>query len=157
MIAKWCRTASYAPHNRPGVTLVEVMFVTMIIGVLVMVVAGPVGSARERAMVSAVKSDMRNVEDAIDRYILTTMELPASLDDLDEEYEPASEVLYCRFTPTPAADLKSSTIELAGMHRSSVTVVSTIYPSEGGRFTETPLKKVACPSPKKKLVKVKKK
>jgi type II secretory pathway pseudopilin PulG len=156
MVVSWCGTASYAPRNRPGATLIEVMFITMVVGILVVIIAGPVGAARERAMVAATKNDIRNLEGAIERYIVNELAMPASLDDLDE-YEQTPEVMYCRFIPTLGADLRSSTVELAAMHRGAATVVSTIYPVAGGRFTETSLKKATCPNPKKKLVKVAKK
>jgi Tfp pilus assembly protein PilE len=126
------------------------MFVTLVIGILVLIVSGPVGAARERAMVAATKTDMKNLQGAIERYVAREMKWPTSLDDLDDEYEQTADVLYCTFTVTPGADLPSGTVSMSAMHRGSLTVVSTVFPTAQGQLTETALKNTACSSPIRK-------
>jgi prepilin-type N-terminal cleavage/methylation domain-containing protein len=120
-------------ESRPGLTLIELMFVTVILGIIVMIGIGPFAKARERAMVGAVKGDMRNVEGEIDRYVTVNGYWPQSANDL-EEYESGPDILYCSFALNVAARAADNTISLSAIHRGSTTIVSATTP--GGTMTE---------------------
>jgi Tfp pilus assembly protein PilE len=140
-----------ALESRPGLTIVEIMFVTMIIGIIVMIAVGPLAKARERAMVGAVKGDMHNMESEIERYVTVNGYWPTVVDDLDE-YDSGPDILYCSFALNPGATAVANTISMSAIHRGATTIVSVTTP--GGIMTEATAKTTSgCTAKKTKAVK----
>lgn len=55
-------------RNREGFTLIELLIVVVIIGILAAIALPKFGQTRERAYVSAMQSDLRNLQSAQEMY-----------------------------------------------------------------------------------------
>ncbi len=55
-------------RNREGFTLIELLIVVVIIGILAAIAMPKFGETRERAFVSAMQSDLRNLQTAQEMY-----------------------------------------------------------------------------------------
>jgi type IV pilus assembly protein PilA len=53
-------------RNRKGFTLIELLIVVVIIGILAAIALPKFGQARERAYISAMSSDLRNLQTAME-------------------------------------------------------------------------------------------
>ncbi|MBI4513531.1 MAG: prepilin-type N-terminal cleavage/methylation domain-containing protein [Gemmatimonadetes bacterium] len=121
--------------DRSGFTLIELMIVTLIIGILALVAAQGLGRARERSMVSTTKAELRNAMTAIEDYVTEKMQWPKSVADLEAgAYQKSPNVDYCEFRYV--ADRDEPYVKLKAMHRGSKTLVETRYPIWGGRMDE---------------------
>lgn len=68
MIAR-CRTArSPAMRKQQGFTLIELLIVVVIIGILAAIAIPKFGNTKEKALVAAMKSDLRNVAGTQEAY-----------------------------------------------------------------------------------------
>ena len=122
-------------QNRGGFTLLELMIVTVIIGVLASVAVASYSGLRERAKIAATRVEVRNLLNAAETYRSITGLLPETLDILvNGGYHASSENIdYCEFTrnPGPPEDLR---IEAA--HKGSNVHLVAHYPSAGVTMTE---------------------
>lgn len=123
-------------RNREGFTLLELMLVTVIIGVLATVMMGAYSGIKERAKTAVTRSELRNVVTAAEAYRSVTGLLPASLDDLVEGgfHRQSPNIDYCEFERQagPPADLR-----VVAAHRGSTTHLVAQYPSWGVVVRET--------------------
>lgn len=123
-------------RNREGFTLLELMIITMIIGVLATVMMGTYSGMRERAMTTVTRAELRNLMTAAESYRAVTGMLPASLDELVDGgfHRHSQNINYCVFDrlPGPPADLR---VEAA--HRGSNVHLVAQYPSWGTMTEET--------------------
>ncbi|HSH45429.1 MAG TPA: type II secretion system protein, partial [Longimicrobiales bacterium] len=55
-------------NDRQGFTLIELLIVVVIIGILAAIALPKFGETRERAYVSAMKSDLRNIQTSAEMY-----------------------------------------------------------------------------------------
>ncbi len=55
-------------RNRDGFTLIELLIVVVIIGILAAIALPKFGQTRERAYVSAMQSDLRNLQSSEEMY-----------------------------------------------------------------------------------------
>ena len=122
-------------RNREGFTLLELMVVTIIIGVLASLALAAFGGVREKAMVGAARAEVRNLLTAAEAYRSVNGLLPASLDDLLASglHVSSENIDYCDFTRVdgPPADLR---VEAA--HRGSTIHLVAQYPSWGVEMKE---------------------
>jgi prepilin-type N-terminal cleavage/methylation domain-containing protein len=130
-------------QGRGGFTLLELLFVTVILAVLALIAAAYFGTARERAMVAPAKAEVRTAIGAIGLHQAAHESWPTNLAEL-EEYQPSPEVVYCRFEYVPSSEPSQDYVLLAAHHRSSTTLVTTHYPVWGGEMTESPLADTVC-------------
>jgi prepilin-type N-terminal cleavage/methylation domain-containing protein len=123
---------------RGGFTLLELLLVTVILSLLAVIVAGPVGRARERAMHAAAKSDLAQAIRAVEFYRgLNQGRLPATVADLAAvDYTPAPQIQVCRFVRTDAAVPAERYVTIDMRHRGSPRGVTTVYPSWQGRIDD---------------------
>jgi prepilin-type N-terminal cleavage/methylation domain-containing protein len=123
---------------RQGVTLVELLITTVIIGILAMAVALPLNKARQSAMMATVQVELRGVMDAIEAYRSDQMVLPGSVDDLVAwGYGVANNIAYCRFEITPVGTGGDAHVLLEAQHIATRTRLRTRYPGHAG-FEEIP-------------------
>lgn len=131
-------TERCGPPGRQGFTLVELMIVTVIIGLLAMIVSTPLNRARQNAMVTTAKVELRHVMTAIELYTATTGVLPGSIEILIEVgHSPANDIAYCRFQVADGGAPADSHVMLEAQHIATKTRVRTRYPGHSG-FEEVP-------------------
>lgn len=122
-------------RNRGGFTLLELMIVTVIIGVLASVAVASYAGLRERSKIAATRAELRNLLNAAETYRSITGLLPETLDILvNGGYHASSgNIDYCEFSrdPGPPEDLR---IEAA--HKGSNVHLVAQYPSAGVNMTE---------------------
>lgn len=112
--------------GRPGLTLVELLVVTTIIGVMALVAVTASGRFRELAATQATKLELRDLASAIERYRFIEGTLPAGLEDLTATgyYEKSPEVDYCEFRLYP----EDGYVYARAAYTSSKTHVELRYP-----------------------------
>lgn len=122
-------------RNREGFTLLELMLVTIIIGVLASLAMAGFSGVKERTKTAAVRSDVRNVLTAAEAYRSVHGLLPSSLDELVTAglHRPSENVGYCVFQRAagPPEELR---IEAA--HTGSTLHLVANYPSAGVTLQE---------------------
>jgi prepilin-type N-terminal cleavage/methylation domain-containing protein len=123
--------------SREGFTLIELMIVTVIIGVLAIIASQPLGRARDRAMVGAAKHEVRAVANAIGVYEAMRSTWPTDLDQLEDvKYRRNGDIVFCRFELVPASAISPAHVKLEASHRRSKTHVVLDYPAWGERMDE---------------------
>ena len=116
-----------------GFTLLELLVVTVVLGILALLAAIPLGKAREAAMVSAAKAELRQLVYAIELYQTERYVLPPTLAAL-RSFSRSGDIRICTFAVAEGAG--GPTIELEAQHRGSKTRVSSVYPDEAVSFQE---------------------
>lgn len=129
------RAPANPARGREGFTLLELLIVTVILGILAMLASIPVAKAREKAMVTAAKTELRQLSYAIELYWTERWVMPPSLGDLSG-FSRSPDIRVCDFTPGEEAG--EPFVRLEAQHRASSTRVSTRYPVDGGRMVESP-------------------
>jgi prepilin-type N-terminal cleavage/methylation domain-containing protein len=121
-----------------GFTLVELLLVTVIVGLLASISAPFVQAARDKTFVTAAMADLRNLEGAIEAYVTMESRRPTSLADLTDNdyYTNTNDVSVCLFIPIPEFSWRPASFLLVLAHAGSGTAVYTVYPIYGGRIEE---------------------
>ncbi|HUG39583.1 MAG TPA: type II secretion system protein [Longimicrobiales bacterium] len=123
-------------RKREGFTLLELMLVTVIIGVLATVMVAAYTGLKERGKLAVTRSELRNVMTAAEAYRSVTGTLPVSLDELVDGgfHRQSPNIHYCVFErqPGPPADLR---VEAA--HSGSTLHLVAQYPSWGVTTQQT--------------------
>ncbi len=70
--------------KRTGFTLIEIMIVTVIIGILALIAVLLVGNAKERAIVSSMMAELRNLQLSQEAFFTKNFEFATSLAALTE-------------------------------------------------------------------------
>ena len=70
--------------KRTGFTLIEIMIVTVIIGILALIAIPRVGSVKERAIVASMMAELRNLQLAQEAFYAKDLEFAASIAELTE-------------------------------------------------------------------------
>jgi type II secretory pathway pseudopilin PulG len=114
------------------------LLVTIIIGLLASISAPFVQAARDKAFVTAVRADLRNIQNAIETYMALESKWPTSITDLtDNDYFTSTEdVSVCYFIPIPAFTWRPASVLLLLAHEGSSTMVYTLYPIYNGQVIE---------------------
>ncbi len=70
--------------KRSGFTLIEIMIVTVIIGILALITVPLVGRAKERAIVSSMMAELRNLQLSQEAFFTKSLEYATSIAALTE-------------------------------------------------------------------------
>lgn len=125
---------------RPGFTLVELMIVTAILSILAMIAVPQITKARQRAMMTAARMDMREALRAIEMYrILNHGALPQNLQQMESvEYHESDQNVVCRFeVVTGGGEPERVAIDIR--HSRANRGVRSEYPTWEGRIDEVDL------------------
>ncbi len=111
-------------HN--GFTLIEVLIVTVIIGILAAIAIPKFAGTKEKAYDRAVVSDIRRAQLAAEAYYADNMTYPASARDAD--FTPSSGVTFTRWELEPKDGVSS--IHLHADHANSTHYYHSVYPAD---------------------------
>ena len=70
--------------KRTGFTLIEIMIVTVIIGILALIAIPRIGSVKERAIVASMMAELRNLQLSQEAFYTRDLEFAASIAELTE-------------------------------------------------------------------------
>jgi prepilin-type N-terminal cleavage/methylation domain-containing protein len=141
--------------RRRGFTLLEMMIVTVILGILAMVASIPIRQVRERAFISSIKQEVKNAVRAAAMYHAVNEEFPEEIGDLSDYYVPGGGAQFCVWTVTDGASPALDVIQIEAVHRGAETGVTTSYPTNNGVLTEKKMPNCVPLSTKKKSAKKK--
>ncbi len=122
-----------------GFTLIELLLVTVIIGLLASIVSPTFQRARERAIVSQMQSDGRNLMSGLEVYLsLSLDQWPSDLEELSEggSYVKSEEVEYCMFFAVPPTPWRDGYIIAMIGHPGTTKKLLVVYPVWGNRMLE---------------------
>jgi len=110
---------------------VELLLVTVIIGLMATIVAPHFGRAGESAYLAQVQAEMRNLVVEVERYrALEDGELPRSIEDLKAggAFTPSQEVDYCLFEAIQGTDVRDARLIVIAGHPASTRKALLLYP-----------------------------
>ncbi len=113
-------------RHQNGFTLIEVLIVTVIIGVLAAIAVPKFASTKEKAYDRAVMSDIKRVQVAAEAYFADNMTYPGSASDAD--FTPSSGVTFTRWE----VEMKNgvSSVHLHADHVQSTQYYHSHYPAD---------------------------
>ncbi len=113
-------------RRQSGFTLIEVLIVTVIIGILAAIAIPKFASTKEKAYDRAVMSDIKRVQVAAEAYYADNMTYPASASDAD--FTPSSGVTFTEWQ----VEMKDgvSSIHLHAEHAQSTHYYHAHYPAD---------------------------
>jgi general secretion pathway protein G len=118
-------------RSRTGFTLIELLLVTIIIGLLASIVSPTFQRARERALVSAMKSDARNLITATEIHVtLNNGAWPSNIDDLKDDggYTQTEGLEICYYVAVPSTPWRDGHFYALIGHPGTTMKVFVIYP-----------------------------
>ncbi len=113
-------------RHQSGVTLIELLIVTVILGILVAVAVPKFAATREKAYDRAVMSDIKRAQLAAEEYYADNLTYPASAGDAD--FTPSSGVTFTQWDVGMWDGL--STIHLHAEHVGSTHYYHSRYPAD---------------------------
>ena len=122
-----------------GFTLVELLLVTVVLGILASIVSPYFMRARDRAYATQIQADVRHLVEGVENYV--TMHegaFPTSLEELEggSTYVHTSEVQYCLFVAVPRTPGREPYLLAQAGHPATTTKVFILYPTWGGRMID---------------------
>jgi prepilin-type N-terminal cleavage/methylation domain-containing protein len=136
---------SRAGQARGGFTLLELMVVTVIIAVLTVIASVPIRKARERAFITAARSEINTALKFIIMYEVENGVFPANLTIVKNQgFEASGEINFCTYNHVAVPAPGVSYVQIVAMHRGSRTSVETRYPV-WPQTQETPVPSVCTP------------
>ena len=134
------------PPGIRGVTLIELMLATVIIGLLASLVAPYFGRQREETATATVATEVRALMTALENYRARHEAWPESIADLEAEslYTPPPGVEYCLFHRVPGHEFRMEYVYFIAAHPQSSLKVSSAYPLWGRRLLEIPTETPGC-------------
>ena len=113
-------------RHQNGFTLIEVLIVTVIIGVLAAIAVPKFASTKEKAYDRAVMSDIKRVQVAAEAYFADNMTYPASASDAD--FTPSAGVTFTRWRVETKNGVSS--VHLHADHVQSTHYYHAHYPAD---------------------------
>lgn len=137
-VGDYRRTWHHTPgfRCREGFTLLELMIVTVILGILALIAASALTGVRERAMIAAATTDMRNAAHAVELYITINGAWPENPDKLEEVgFRNSPDVRFCSYDLSTGSNGSATSVRMQMAHRGAETLlVTTEHPVWGGRI-----------------------
>ncbi len=118
--------STFEARHQNGFTLIEVLIVTVIIGVLSAIAIPKFAATKEKAYDATVVSDIRRAKLAAESYYADNLTYPASAADAD--FTPSSGVTFTRWNLEMKNGLSS--IHLHADHLNSPHYYHTVYPAD---------------------------
>ncbi len=118
--------STFQARRRNGFTLIEVLIVTVIIGILAAIAIPKFSATKEKAYDRAVMSDIRRVQLAAESYFADNLTYPASASDAG--FAPSSGVTFTRWNVEMKNGLSS--IHLHAEHVNSTHYYHSHYPAD---------------------------
>ena len=116
----------FEARHQNGFTLIEVLIVTVIIGIIVAIPIPKFATTKEKAYDRTVMSDMRRAQVAAEAYYADNGTYPASASDAN--FTPSSGVTFTRWTLETNAGVLS--VHLHAEHAQSSHYYHSIYPTD---------------------------
>lgn len=123
----------------PGFTLVELLLVTVVLGILASIVSPYFMRARDQAYAAQIQADVRHLVEGVEAYLsMHDGAFPTSLEELEggSTYVHTSEVQYCLFVSVPRSPGREPYILAQAGHPATTTKVFILYPIWRGRMIE---------------------
>ena len=118
--------STFEARHHNGFTMIEVLIVTVIIGILAAIAVPKFASTKEKAYDRAVMSDIRRAQVAAEAYYVDNMTYPASANDAD--FTPSSGVTFTQWQVETKDGVSS--IHLHAEHAQSSHYYHAHYPAE---------------------------
>ncbi len=119
---------TFEARHRNGFTLIEVLIVTVIIGILAAIAVPKFAATKEKAYDRTVISDIRRAQVAAEAYYVDNMTYPASASVVD--FTPSSGVTFTQWNVETKDGVSS--IHLHADHAQSTHYYHTHYPADAG-------------------------
>jgi prepilin-type N-terminal cleavage/methylation domain-containing protein len=127
---------------RGGFTLIELMIVTVIIGLLAGIAIPKFDQVRERAYDAAALADLHSAEDEIERYFNDHLAYPPDDEALfDEGFALSPGVTFLKFQLSNASDPELAHMHIHIAHQGSPHYFHVEYPDRKGKPPELRWKK----------------
>ncbi|MFC1660170.1 type II secretion system protein [Gemmatimonadota bacterium] len=126
-------------RSSTGFTLIELLLVTVVLGILATIVAPYFQQARERAILTLVQADMRQLVEGIEAFSnMNEGRWPTSLEEVESggSYVPSQGVEYCLFQYVPPRSGRGAYVVALAGHPGTTWKAFTAYPLWGGRTME---------------------
>ncbi len=127
-------------RNSKGFTLIELLIVVVIIGILAAIAIPKFANTKEKAFVSAMKSDLRNLAAAQEAYFADNLSYTTSTTSLD--FNQSNDVNIA--IPVGDATGWRATATHAGVSNTATDVCEIYYGGAAGASTATQEGVVAC-------------
>ena len=118
--------STFAPRYQNGFTLIEMLIVTVIIGILAAIAVPKFSSAKEKAYDRAAMSDIRRAQVAAEAYYADNMAYPASASDAN--FTTSSGVTFTQWQVETVDGLSS--VHFHADHVQSTHYYHTRYPAD---------------------------
>jgi len=132
--------ASFPPRSRPqGFGLLELLLVTVVLGIVASIVAPYFVRARERAVVAVMEADAHALMEGLETYAtLNEGRWPPSLAELESgsTYAPTRSVRYCAFVSVPTSPGRGPYVLAIAGHPDTTVKILILYPIWGSRTLE---------------------
>ena len=131
-----------AGGDRPGTrgfSLIELLLVTVIVGITAIIVSPYFGRARERAYLDQMQADSRHLMDGVETYLsLNDGSFPTSIADLEarSSFTHTTDVQYCLFISVPRTPARDPYLIVMAGHAGTTTKVFIAYPLWGSRIID---------------------
>ncbi len=131
------------PHprgrDRRGFTLIELLLVTVILGLLATIASPYFARARDRAIATQIKADVRHLMQGLEVYsALNTGQWPTSLAQVESggSYVSSGDVEYCFFVSVPGTPSRDPYVIAMAGHPGTTTKILIVYPLWGSEMLE---------------------
>lgn len=126
-------------RRRAGLTLIELLLVTVVLGIIANIVAPYFQIAREQELLARVQDDVQQMIEGVQAYVaLNEGSWPSSLEEVEAggSYVPSEGVEYCTFGFVPRAPGREPYVIALVGHRGSSWKVFVAYPLWGSGTIE---------------------
>ena len=130
-----------------GFTLVELLLVTVVLGILASIVSPYFMRAREQAYTAQIQADVRHLVEGVETYVaMHDGAFPTSLEELEggSTYVHTNEVQYCLFVAVPRSPGREPYVLALAGHPATTMKVFILYPIWGGRMIEFDSRQRGC-------------